>query len=347
MNQLYNSIFLLLLVLSVASHGFAQEISARGNVKIIDRFHRDTGEYNTVLEIDAKEIAYKHNLTDTIMLEYDETLRTWTLEHSDGMRYVQLDQRIHTPHFLYSSANSELRASLSLVDITHHSELYERIENDQQEMFYLPDVSAHYSVDRLFFSAGGWVETDLQTFDYLRYCVAGYSNMFLGAGLNMTDRQSLELKTTRNERIYPEDYTLQKQSVLFKYTLKDIFKYQESFIWKFLTLEFNNIYYPDVTVREMTFLNLMTFNLLDVSQFFVYKLFLGNYITEYTEGVFQYSLVENDVEKEHARHMFEYSGFVKLNPYSFYLSWLLSLEQSTQEGGNIERTIRLKTSYVF
>ena len=198
-----------------------------------------------------------------------------------------------------------------------------------------------------FVNSAIWQESDIYALDYYRYSLFLYQTKSLGGGLNLTSNQVIRLSSSVIERIYPRDYDLNKDQFHLSYQFLNPLEFSDSVQWSNASLQYTQTRFPDLTTSKFMAASSFKFSLFDLTHFIGYQLLFTDAVTYYKEGVYQYSLIEIDEEKDDIRQIITYSGFTRIGESNFFLNWRYRLDDSLVENTILDQLIQLKLVYTF
>ncbi len=211
----------------------------------------------------------------------------------------------------------------------------------------MPALWSEFRFSDWFIKLSMWQESDVYAFDNYQYTLYLYQTALLGGGYKLTPNQVIQLNGSVIERIYPSQYSMQKNELQVSYQWKKPLKFSDTIQWREMSLRHTQTRYSDVSVNKSIFANSFKFLLFGLTHFVDYKLLYTDSITLYKEGLYQYSLVEVDEKTDDIRQIFTYSGFTRIGESTFFLSWKYNLDDSIVENSVLDHLVQLKLVYAF
>ena len=337
----------ILTIFIIRTYAFGNEIGLSRSYREIGRMHSDSNSIGSKVKIRQDKVFLSSVDNHSLLLLYTENKEQLTLVHPDETRYFSFDFQRHTPRLKYQAESYQIDFTMPVVEVGSNNELYSRIESDNRNMFILPSLVGLYQFSDWEFELGRWEETDVQPFNYYRYMLYVLRTTSANVRYQIIEDHSIKVDFRIIDRIYPENYDLQKDEIGVAYQGINILKMNSYLQWTELLLQYVQTRYSDLNANTVDLTNNFRFKLLGLNHFLTYRLSYTDVITTYREGLLPYSLIETDEVKEDLWHYLEYAGFWRIFGSHFFLSWKYRIEDSLVENVVLDQEAELKLVYAF
>ena len=311
------------------------------------RLHSDTETTDSKTASYDQKLKFDLDFEENFKFDYTEQQEDWHLFHSDKTEYVRLIYRYHKPSLVYHAEPFDIDFSVPVLDVTRREPLYSRIEGDESDRFIMPSVIGSLGISDFFLKIGAWKENDFQPFNYLRYSIVIFDVLYGNIGYRLTESHEISAGIQKYKRVYPENFDLEKYDINLFYRFFEPLSFKSDFEWRELSFEYKETHYTSSIQKEFELLNHLKFKMFELTHFISLGLTLSDSYTTYREGLFDYSLIEEEQKEDDLALNIEYAGFTRISSSRFFISWKYKYDDSLTRDAYTNHAINLALTYAF
>lgn len=332
-----------------APPAFGLEAGADLSEQSRQRLHKDTGSYDSTFILRDISLFVEDKPADNWQWKVRQLQRNWRLEGTGGQPLINLNVTQTEPSVVYQNQAVYLKGVVIRSAVSEGDALYTRGADYDQTVFWLPGVDLKLgNGDPYLWKLGAWRELDFHPYAN-NYTPLVYQGLYGGWEWKPEKSETLEVRLTHIDRVYPDDLALTRNETEVDYRMEDPLGKGEGGAWRMVTLKLAEWHYTniDADIWYLTLENDFRFKSGSVSHALGHRLVSTNNYTVFKEGLVPDSLVEVDEPRNDFRQRLKYDTWGKIGETRMYWRGGMWLDHSIAKKAYKETRLSLGLTMGF